>query len=271
MKSTTQGDLDKSSVRVLAEQKVGGFHTTILEADRTDELSDWLKKNGYSNDPELQSWLAPYVAARWKITAFKVSQDPKTGMLAATKPVRMSFKTERPFFPYREPEGKAPKANTPADKEKAELAQKNADEMLKTGRGRRRLLRVFFVSDARMEGKLGGAAWQARVPWADQLTDEQRKQIITETGLADGDVPAKVWMTTFEDRASPRPGKEEVYFSPAENQTPVRPRDDVHYKNVWIPADCVLLSVGFVALIVGVIWRMRRAGSNPGLAGGTNT
>ena len=220
-----------NSVRILGEQEVGGFKTAILEADNTDDLGKWLKENGYSNDPELQSWLVPYVANKWKITAFKIMQDPKTGKLATTKPVRMSFATDKPFFPYREPEVKDKKQNDGS-----------------------RLLRVLFVSTERMNANLGNAKWHADVPWSDQLTDEQRTQLARETGVAEDEIPAKAWLTTFEDRASPRPGTEEVYFVPSPNQTPIRP-EWIHYNDVWIPLDVVLFGLLFTFLVGWVVKR----------------
>jgi hypothetical protein len=231
-------------VNVLHEQKVGGYEVSVLEADDPEALSKWLKDRKYSADPELYSWLTPYVTAKWKITAFKIMQDPASGKLATTKAVRMSFQTDRPFFPYREPERKAEKKAE--DKKKPWPAWSG-----------RRLLRVHLVSATRMDGKLGNAAWHA-VKWADQLTDEQRKQIATETGIAENDMPAQAWLTTFEDRAEPRPAKEEVYFDPAQDQTPIRPPDIIRYSDIHIPIDCVLVCLALVGLIVFAIVVHRR-------------
>lgn len=225
----------KSSVKVLHEQKVGGFDVKVVEADDTESLSNWLKERGYSNDPELQSWLAPYVANKWTITAFKIAQNPESGQLAQTKAVRMSFATDRPLFPYREPEVKAGK-------------EKNHDP---------RLLRVLFVSDVRMEGKRGNDAWHASVPWSDTITDEQRKMLVANTKLKEEDVPAKAWLTSFEDRQTPRPGTEEVYFEPAKDQTPIRPVV-THFSEVWIPADIAIavVIVLFIVVVAAItIWR----------------
>src|SRR5205814_1700219 len=97
------------AVRLLHEQKVGGYEVNVLEADDAEELTQWIKKRGFSADPELYDWLKPYVAGGWKITAFKILQDPESGKLATTKAVRTSFETDRPFFPYREPESKRDK------------------------------------------------------------------------------------------------------------------------------------------------------------------
>jgi hypothetical protein len=243
MKSPMPGDMaPKSNVKVLHEQKVGGFETAVLEADNTEELSNWLTKNGYSNDPELQSWLAPYVADKWKITAFKILQDPQSGQLATTKAVRMSFKTDKPFFPYREPE------------------QKQKKDENHNGSHDPRLLRVLFVSDVRVEGKRGNNAWHANVPWSDALHDDLRNLLVTNAKLNDEDVPAKIWLTSFEDRASPRPGTDEVWFEPAKDQTPIRP-EIIRYDDLWIPADVVILGVLVIVFIFAaiIIWKRRGA------------
>lgn len=234
-KAAMSTDVAKDSVRVLGQQKVGGFDAAIFEADSTEDLAKWLKDHGYSNDPALQSWLFPYVTNKWKVTAFKISHDPETGNLATTKPVRMSFAAERPFFPYREPESKD-------------------DKKPQGGR----LLRVYFISDVRVEGKLGDANWHAKIPWSDALTDAQRKQLVADTGVPGADLPAKGWMTTFEDVASPRPGKEEVYFDPAKDQTPILPPPIIHYNDIWIPIDVVLGLAILALLVVAMIIRTRR-------------
>jgi hypothetical protein len=251
--SPAPGDAAVGGVRVLGEQKVGGYQTAILEADNTEDLSDWLKKNGYSNDPELQSWLFPYVANQWKITAFKITQDPKTGQLATTQPVRMSFATDKPFFPYREPEVKLEKpemvnaGNVPRPFHIDEKGEKIWNDA--------RLLRVHFVSTTRMQGNLGNAAWHAKIPWADQLTDEQRKQIAAATGLAENDLPASAWLTTFEDRAEPRPGKDEVYFEPSADRTSIRPPDHIVLNQIWIPIDVVLVGMSILIFFGVMVYR----------------
>ncbi len=237
------GKAAKDDVRILHEQKVGGFEVKILEADDAEALTKWIKDHGYSADPELYEWLKPYVAGKWKITAFKIMQDPKSGRLATTKAVRMSFKTERPFFPYREPQRK--KDPPPG------------------GPYAYRFLRVHFVSDTRVDGKLGALAWHASVEWSDELTQEQRQQIAKETGLPADDFPAKAWLTTFGDGAPSRPGKEDVYFDPAQDRTPIRPPDFIKYNDVHIPIDCVLFGVivvGLAALPIAVkVMRKKRA------------
>ena len=226
-----------AAVQVLHEQKVGGYDVNVLEADNAEALAKWITDHGYSADPELYEWLTPYVASKWKISAFKISQDPKTGALARTKAVRMSFKADRPFFPYREPEGKSHKEKTPPPYAGG------------------RMLRVLFVSDVRYGGLLGASAWHATIPWSDALSDEQRKQLVKRTGVPEESVPAGAWLTTFEDRASPRPGREEVYFEPSADPSPVRPPDFVKYNDIFVPIDCAVLGVIFIGGVIAAVVR----------------
>ncbi|HEY5896576.1 MAG TPA: DUF2330 domain-containing protein, partial [Burkholderiales bacterium] len=89
-----------AGVAVLERKVVAGLDAAVLEATDADALYHWLKDNGYRSDPYLIEWTRPYVERNWKITAFKIAAGAPA---VATKAVRMSFQTERPFFPYREP------------------------------------------------------------------------------------------------------------------------------------------------------------------------
>lgn len=156
-------DASKSAaVRVLDRQIVGGFDAAVLEADNAEALLQWLEKHGYVARPELTAWLGPYIADHWKITAFKIAQEPGGGRAVQTSPVRMSFRTERPFFPYREPE----EAKAPTSRRDPE-----------------RLLRVFFIGEKRMRGLLGTTAWSARVPYSNPLDESQRTELVKSLGL----------------------------------------------------------------------------------------
>src|SRR5262249_7614079 len=119
---------DKAEVKVLQEKQVAGFDAKVLEATSAKALNDWLKEKGYAFSPEIEAWAKPYVDQKWKITALKVAKgkDNKSNSVAAGA-LRISFKTDRPLFPYREPD------------------YKSAADALKPAR----LLRIFFVADAR--------------------------------------------------------------------------------------------------------------------------
>ena len=68
------------------------------------------------------------------------------------------------------------------------------------------------------------------------------------------ELPAKAWLTTFEDRASPRPGKDEVYFDPAQDRAPIVPPPFINYNEVWVPLDCAVvgLFVPFGVIVIAV-------------------
>src|SRR5215470_1170411 len=134
----------KSAVRVLSTQRVAGYDAVVLEADNAANLNRWLGEHGYDFRPSLTEWLAPYVNAHWKITAFKIAKGAGNREVG-TSAVRMSFKTDRPFFPYREP----------ADQREAKES-KSGD----------RLLRIFLFSSSRMDGTLGenaSGAWPGQI------------------------------------------------------------------------------------------------------------
>ncbi|MDA0982130.1 MAG: hypothetical protein O3A06_03640 [Proteobacteria bacterium] len=83
------------------------------------------------SSPELTAWYRHYIEQKWIFTAFKIDGSEASRRLARGKAVRMSFKTERPFFPYREPE---------------------------SGRrddGGKRLLPIHLLAEARYEGEIG--------------------------------------------------------------------------------------------------------------------
>ena len=222
-------------VRVLGEQRVAGYDAVVLEADSAGALAGWLKEHGYAERPELAAWLAPYVAAKWKLTAFKIASG-KEGEAVATSAVRMSFATARPFFPYREPSDQ--RENLPAS---ASL--------------RPRLLRVFFIGTERVDGAIGeaGAPWPGRAIWSDHFDVER-------AGGLPFSVPEGAWLTMFEDRASPRPGTDDLFFASAKIRTPVKPAPivHVHQQKTPIPVDVV------VGALVGLVLLRRRMGKPPG-------
>ncbi len=216
------------SVRVLDTAHVGGFDAVVLEADDAGALAKWLTEHGYAQRPELAAWLAPYVQARWKLTAFKVTGDP-AARRAETAAVRMSFGADRPFFPYREPSDQ--RENLPAGE-----------------RQERRMLRVFFLSSGKVDGSIGPRhdAWRGRVIWSDHVDAARVGGLPFATSSS--------WLTVFEDTASPRPGTDDLFFAPAADTTPVRPPPIVHVNEHEIP---VPLDV-FIAVIGGAWWIVRR-------------
>lgn len=228
-------------VEVLASQRVAGYDTTVLKASDVRALNLWLKRHGYASSAALMEWIRPYVAKKWKITAFKIARRDKNAPVASSA-VRMSFKTDTPFFPYREPKKK----------------EAHPDWY--------RLLRVFFFSSQRMKGNLGSAkgvtwtnAWQrtngiarkpVRVHWAGEIDEASHAPLARQLALPVQTVKSHPWMTVFEDESTPRISREDIVFTPSEDQKRIElaPSIKSHLVKVWIPGDVLLLVLG------GIVW-----------------
>ena len=208
-------------VDVLSTQKVGGYEAAILSATDAAALNTWLGDNGYATTPDLTQWLDAYVAQRWIISAFKI--DKSEGEYAArTSAVRMSFTTDRPFFPYREP-----------------AMQREIDQPS-------RLLRVFFVGPERVTGTIGAdGKWPGELEWSDAIKDLE---------VAGVKLTGNERLSAFADNSSPRPGTDDLFFSRDADQKTVVPPPYVmtHMETTHVPMDVVLAPV----VIAG--WLIRR-------------
>ena len=198
-------------VEVLSTQKLAGYEATVLDATDAVALKKWLDENGYATTPDLTAWLDAYIQKQWKITAFKVDRP------AQTSAVRMTFTTDRPFFPYREPASQ--RDNKPASN---------------------RSLRIFFLGPERVEGTIGAdGKWPADLIWSERLK--------FDIGLP---MPANTRLTRFDDFSSPRPGTDDLFFAAAQDQREVVPEPWVieTYDTTHVPLDLViapLLVIGF--------------------------
>ena len=209
-------------VQVLSTQKVAGYEAAILEASDASALNTWLTEHGYATTPELTAWLDEYVQRQWIISAFKIDKT-QTDLAAQTSAVRMSFTTDRPFFPYREP---ASQREGPADP---------------------RVLRVWFIGPERVEGKIGdGQTWPGQLYWSETLTDRQISGVPVAAGAR---------LTAFEDHATPRPGVDDLFFGRSTDQSVLiqPPNVETEIKTTHVPIDVVLAPI----LILGV-WGLRR-------------
>ena len=243
-----------SSVRVLDEVTVAGYDAVVLEADDPTALAKWLAEHGYDARPALSDWLAPYVAQKWKITAFKVArprpaphrQQPhnspspggaRTGTVG-TRAVRMSFETETPFFPYREP----------SDQREPAPAGAVAD-------GSRELL-VYVVAAQRLSPSIGKTGtFPGSVPFAKRVGTALPRSIGALLPETDP------FVTVLVDPSTPRPGTDELYLVPSGDQSEVEPPPviQIERRPFVIPIEGVVLVAGFGALCVHLVRRARRA------------
>jgi hypothetical protein len=216
-------------VEVLEERKVAGFDAAVLKASDPGALAAWLKAHGYRADG-LESWLERYVKDGWTLTAFKVNG-------ASTGPMRLAFQTPRPFYPYREP------------------ASARA-----AGGGMPRQLTVYVVAGQRMQGALGD---NGRFPGEVQYAAPSEVGPLLQGAMPSPAIPTgKPWVTKFVDRSSPRPGTDEVFFSPAASQETVIPPPVVTSATrvIWLPPD----GIAFLAVVAGLVLGRRRLGDSRG-------
>lgn len=215
-------------VTVLASAKVAGYDAVVLEANNAAALNDWLGRHGYASSPDLVEWFKPYIERNWKISAFKIDRDPQSAHAAASGTVRMSFKTDAPFFPYREP----------------------ASQRV-PGKAEPRLLRAYVLAATRVDGTLGGAGnWPGKAVWANQITEKDRETLLAHSKLPAGTAAGALWLTEFEDGSTPRPGTDDVFFRASQAGGTVERPPVVHYvrSDKWNLEDYLYL--GFVALLL---------------------
>lgn len=227
-------------VEVIAKVKVkvGGYDAAVLKANDANTPDQWLKTNGYASSPELADWYKPYVAKSWIITAFKIADDGSSRTRVNAAAVRMSFKGEQPYFSYREPAGA--KASGP------------------------RLLTVFYVEDPRPEGRIGaGGNWPGKAVWSGSMANEDKDRLLKLLKLSDAPV-AGARLTRFLDNSSPRPGSDDLFFSPSSDQSELRePQHNFVYGRARSGADnfvaMVLIAAGLVAILfLWLRWRRKR-------------
>ena len=190
--------------KCLREKEVAGFHAVVLEAGSADSLVNWLKGNGFAFSPEVSAWANPYVKAHWKFTALRLAKphDEHADKNVVASTLRISFQTDRPLFPYREPESStAAKA----------LGVKD------------RLLRIYFLGDSRYRGELTkDTPWTGTVAWADKLAPEDRQKILELLKIPADTGSAEWWLTEFEDHWPYRLAPADLYFSRVATQDTVK-------------------------------------------------
>jgi len=170
-------------VEIIEQKRVAGFDATVLKADSGESLVEWLKNNQYDYSPAVAAWAKPYIQEKWFFTALKVA--PKDD--AAKKPngdlqspgLRITFKTEQPLFPYREP--------------KSALQAKKLTSKTRT-------LQIFFLAEGEYAGQLGKSeTWSGRKVWSKALAADDVNKLREQLKLPADSLPAEPWLTEFRD------------------------------------------------------------------------
>jgi len=219
------------AVSVLQEKTVAGFHAVVLEAKSAGALVDWLKEHGYAFSPEVEAWAKPYVEGGYKITALRVANDTPGSERVAAASLRISFKTETPLFPYREPD---------ASKAVAELHPPP------------RLLRLYFVSDGRYDGALVGKRWSGEVAWAGPIPVDPRAELASALRVP---LPKDAWVTEFEDLWPYAVAPSDLTFAKSPKQATLKRAPIIEYTANDGREDVALAGL---LLVPFVLWRRRR-------------
>jgi hypothetical protein len=182
-------------VTVVEEKRVAGFDATVLTAQTGEDLVQWLKKNGYAYSPAVAEWAKPYLGGSWHFTALKVvkSQASAQNTVKAAA-LRISFRTDQPLFPYREPESAV---------SSQQLGAKN------------RLLRIYFIAETQYEGRINGnKGWSGKALWSGDIT-AHRTELLSALQLPTSTGPSRWWLTKIDDQWPYETAAGDVYFSPA--------------------------------------------------------
>jgi hypothetical protein len=230
-KMASEVALAPAGVQVLEETRVAGMDATVLAADDANALAAWLEARDFEFRDALKAWVAPYLAKKWIITAFRyvrpdiAANGPFAPASIASRAVRMSFATDAPVYPYREPEDR-PVTGT-------------------------RRLRLFVLSASRVEATLpdlGGKPWDARLDFAAKVP---RPEGLAEA-LPGVDLPGELWLNELNDYATKRPGADLVLRAAA-SQAEVRRPPHVTYDTVR-----VVVPYELPFIVGGLLWWRRR-------------
>jgi len=225
----------EENVRVIETKKVGAYDAVILEASNANELDGWLKGHGYASSPELVDWYKPLIAQKWKITAFKISKVDG-GDRASASAVKMSFITDRAFFPYREPVAATPRRShwhLP-----------------------RRSLRLFFIADGRYAGGIGTTrGWPGETVWSGIMDNDSRTELLGMLRLPGMALVTTPRLTEFEDLSDPRPGTDDLFFGQAGDQATVRRPNVVRWISLGDLIGALMLALLAAGILYGV-WKL---------------
>jgi hypothetical protein len=230
------GEATPDMARVIEQKRVGDLDVAVLQAETPQAIRDWLGKNGYDDRPELTDWLKAYTREKWFVSAFKVAAD--AGSRPRTTTVKMSFRTPSAFYPYREA-ADTRAINPPGG----------------------RLLRLYVLANSISAGGIGmnpSKEWPAKTAWAGLLPIDRMAGIFAAMNVTTR--PDEAWfLTEFEDRSSPRPGTDELYFGRAADQSPVERPPIVEYETInTFERDAGWVCLGAMGLAIAVVVVVRK-------------
>lgn len=162
----------KGSVEVIQVKQVGDYVATTIRAKDGKSLAEWLGENGIVSRAALESWCGYYAKQKWVFTAFRYSGSVLGSVKAQA--VRLSFKTNRPRYPY-----KMPSDTTATD--------------------RARPMSLYFVGPSEVYGRLSGTEtnWTTAAPWTQEFSGEIVREVGEMVGLKPTSFPDQATLSFF--------------------------------------------------------------------------
>ena len=160
-----------------------------------DQLNALLPPGPLANTASLRDWFAHYATRGGSIVAL---HGEAQGGAFTTPYLQISFSSQRPYYPYREP----PRAAD--DVERGVVPGTTA-----------RVLRIYVLTTERVQMRIGGSvpsmaqAWLSLEPRHDELREAFGETLYAELELAP---ERRYWLTSFEDYHVVRPGDDDLQF-----------------------------------------------------------
>ena len=133
-------------------------------------------------------------------------------------------------------------------------------ESLEARIANRRLLRIYFIADARYQGELTPETpWTGRVAWSGRLRSEDRTKALGLLKLPETTGPAQWWLTEFEDDWPYRVAPADVYFTHSADQGATRRPPIIEYVSAPWPTDVAVYAIAALLIAPPLIRRVRTA------------
>ncbi len=171
------------TVTVVERAKIKGLDYVVLQAKGGKELTAWLDENRFASYPELAPWADVYAKEDAFFVAFKYELPEGKPAEALPGAVRISFATQRPFYPYREPRPQGAGA---------------------------RMLRLFVLADGPASASVAGGKWASAPTFSGSVPDDQ--ETLVETFVPGMRLPKSRWLTAYTDTEAERPAAD-LFFS----------------------------------------------------------
>lgn len=88
---------------IVSQFSVAGYEATIMKPTDAESVVEWLKRNGLPMPTGGQKWVDRYIQKRFHLVAFLFKNKTSDAGIQP-RSVRITFKADRPFYPYAEPE-----------------------------------------------------------------------------------------------------------------------------------------------------------------------